>query len=500
VIASEARELDDRVRRKLTVALMLANAAGALVVLVFLAFVVATPSTDDPGALVRLNLIAFAVVLPVGILVGRAWSLRVAGPARAWLVAGRAPDEYELRVTLRQPLRLAGVSAALWTIGALGFGVLNAFESGLLALQVTVTVLMGALATCSLIYLICERVLRSTVALALASAAPERPALPGVTTRIVLAWAFGTGLAVLGSGLVAAGFLLGGPGSADRLAATVLFLSAAALLAGMTMVIIAARSVADPLGSVRRALADVERGDLETGVRVDDSSEVGLLQAGFNRMVAGLRERERMRDLFGRHVGEDVARRALAGADDLGGEDREVAVLFVDIIGSTTFAAERPPAAVVEALNRFFALVVDVVTEHGGWVNKFEGDAALCIFGAPTRHPDAAGAALAAGRSLDARLRGELPDLEAGIGLSAGLVVAGNIGARRRFEYTVIGDPVNEAARLTELAKTAAARVVASEAIVARAGDSEARHWRLGEAVTLRGRPEPTRTATPATT
>jgi adenylate cyclase len=153
---------------------------------------------------------------------------------------------------------------------------------------------------------------------------------------------------------------------------------------------------------------------------------------------------------------------------------------------------------VVEALNRFFALVVEVVTDHGGWVNKFEGDAALCIFGAPTEQPDAAGAALAAGRTLSERLGQTLPDLPAGIGLSAGLVVAGNIGAPKRFEYTVIGDPVNEAARLTELAKTTPARVVASEAIVAQAGGDEAGRWLLGESVTLRGRPAPTRTATPA--
>ena len=232
-----------------------------------------------------------------------------------------------------------------WCLGAaaLVFGLLNVTQSGLLGLQVAATVLLGGLATCALIYLVSERLLRSTVALALVTGAPEQPALPGVATRIVLAWAFGTGLALLGTGLVAGVFLLGAPGSPERLAATVLFLTAFAFVAGLATVVVAARSVADPLGSVRRALRDVEAGDLEADVPVNDSSEVGLLQAGFNRMVAGLRERERIRDLFGRHVGEDVARHALAGGHDLGGEDRNVAVLFVDIIGSTSFAAARPP-------------------------------------------------------------------------------------------------------------------------------------------------------------
>ena len=188
-------------------------------------------------------------------------------------------------------------------------------------------------------------------------------------------------------------------------------------------------------------------------------------------MVAGLRERDRVRDLFGRHVGEEVARSALGGRSDgeMGGELRHAAILFVDVVGSTAFAATRDPHDVVETLNRFFEIVVEVVTMHGGWINKFEGDAALCVFGAPTEHPDAAGAALGAARELARRLATELDGLGAAIGLSAGEVVAGNVGAAQRYEYTVIGDPVNEAARLTELAKSRPSGVLASEPIVRQA-------------------------------
>src|SRR5207248_4083287 len=127
----------------------------------------------------------------------------------------------------------------------------------------------------------------------------------------------------------------------------------------------------------------------------------------------------------------------------------------------------------------------------------FEGDAALCAFGAPSEHPDAAGAALASARELSRRLHAELPGLDAAIGLSAGSVVAGNIGAADRYEYTVIGDPVNEAARLADLAKAGADRLLAAEETVARAGTSEAGRWQLGDTVTLRGRPTPTRLAAP---
>src|SRR5439155_9416348 len=111
------------------------------------------------------------------------------------------------------------------------------------------------------------------------------------------------------------------------------------------------RSLADRIESLRHAVARVEEGELATEVTVDDGSEVGLLQAGFNQMLAGLRERERLRDLFGRQVGEDVVRHALERGVELGGEAREAAVLFVDITGSTALAEKRDPADVVAMLN-----------------------------------------------------------------------------------------------------------------------------------------------------
>jgi adenylate cyclase len=269
-----------------------------------------------------------------------------------------------------------------------------------------------------------------------------------------------------------------------------------AISSGLLATHLVARSVADPVASVRSALARVELGDAE--VPVDDGSEIGLLQAGFNRMAGGLRERERMREIFGRHVGRDVARAALDGEVELGGEEREVAALFVDLVGSTVLASERKPGAVVEILNAFFAIVVAAVEEHGGWVNKFEGDAALCVFGAPGDREDPAGDALCAARNLRDRLARDLPLLDVGIGVSAGRAVAGNIGADERYEYTVIGDPVNEAARLCDLAKHRPERLLASEAALKRVSGPEATRWSLGEDIALRGRKAFTRLATAA--
>jgi adenylate cyclase len=219
---------------------------------------------------------------------------------------------------------------------------------------------------------------------------------------------------------------------------------------------------------------------------------VGLLQAGFNHMAEGLRERERIRDLFGRQVGEEVARMALNQGVRLGGEEREIAAVLIDLAGFTPLALAVAPAEVVRLLNRFFRVVVEVVEGEGGMVNKFEGDAALCVFGAPVSRENPASDALRAARALAERLAIELPEVDFGIGISAGLAVAGNVGAEHRFEYTVIGDPVNEAARLAELAKHWPGRVLASDGALDRVPGHESDGWSMTEAAVLRGRSIPT--------
>src|SRR5918992_916184 len=430
-----------RVGLPLSAAIMTANAVGAAVVFVFLAWVLPLPDV---------------------------------------------PDHLD---ALRAPVRLLVVQASLWSIGAALFLALNLQYSTRLAVAVGITILLGGAVTCSLGYLLAERIMRPVTELALAERVPEEPALPGVTTRVLLAWALGTGAPVLGMFLVGGAEVVGisdEPG--DRLAATMVFLSGVALTVGLAGMALTARSVAYPVERVRRAMAEVAAGNTGVEVPVGDGSEIGLLQAGFNRMVAGLREREELRDMFGRQVGQDVARQALERGVELGGEERDVGVLFIDLVGSTRLAVESPPEQVVSLLNEFFGAVVEAGAEHGGSINKFEGDAALCLFGAPLPADDPASDALAAARALRDRLRERIPQADFGIGVSAGKAVAGNIGAAERFEYTVIGDPVNEASRLTELAKRDDARVLASGAALAVAQDGERSCWVEGDRVELRGR------------
>jgi len=167
-------------------------------------------------------------------------------------------------------------------------------------------------------------------------------------------------------------------------------------------------------------------------------------------------------------------------------------------VGSTGLAHRESPERVVSMLNEFFAVVVQSVHEREGLVNKFEGDAALCVFGAPVAQPDHAARALACARALRTRIVVLECGIDAAIGVASGTVVAGYVGAEARFEYTVIGDPVNEAARLTELAKQHGERLLASGETVDAAGDAEAAQWCTDGEVVLRGRECPTRIAMPA--
>jgi adenylate cyclase len=275
---------------------------------------------------------------------------------------------------------------------------------------------------------------------------------------------------------------------------SILVLSTGGLVAGLFITVATAKSVAEPISEVRRALEAVQEGRLDVTITVDRAGDLGQLQAGVNRMVEGLRERQRLADLFGRHVGTEVAQQAIEQGSGVDSEQREASVLFVDLIGSTALAEVLSPHDVVRTLNAYFDAVVRVVSDEGGWVNKFEGDGALCVFGAPAVQPDHAARALRAARVLHREL-GSLasayPGLDAAIGVSSGVLVAGNVGTEQRYEYTLIGRPVNEAARLTDLAKGRPSRVVAGQGAIDRAGDEAAKWTALGT-VALRGQSAPT--------
>ena len=474
----------------------LANGVGALVFTVYSIFL--EPEAEGVGR-PGLELAIVVAIGAVAMMVGGWRSTVIVRRGHLWLTEKRRPSERERLATLAIPLRLAVLSFAIWSAVAVAVAFAAALwgDTSLEVTRTAVGVLDSGLVTCAAVFLLAERPLRPSFAAALAHGPPHRSlSLHG---RLLVMWLLGSGVPLVMLGFCALGF----PAEERaKLAAPSAFLTVAALVAGAAVTSWAARSVADPVRAVREGLRKVEMGDLDVVVPVDDGSELGVLEAGFNRMVDGLRERARLRDLFGRHVGDEVAALAVDRSTGLGGSRREASALFVDLIGSSAMAEVLPPEAVVDTLNAFFGAVVEAVSAEGGWVNKFEGDGALCVFGAPADQPDHAARALRAGRALRDRvaaLADAHPGLDAAVGISAGEVVAGNVGTERRYEYTVIGRPVNEAARLSELAKGQPSRVVASGGAVERAGH-EARNWTGVGTVALRGHTTPTALYEPTAT
>jgi adenylate cyclase len=488
-----------------TLGMVQADIIGALFVLGFLRFGLPPEDRIQLQDLPAFNLAIFLGYLFVAFTVGAYLSLRLLLPVIRWqrrdtLLGDGNPALTELaRVrALKMPFYRSVISVSNWCLGSVVFIVASWPVASHSAPVVAVATALGATATAIIGYLQSERVLRPVAVAALRGGVPENFRAPGVIQRQVLTWVLSTGVPILAIvlALVASKFeILTAP--AERLNTPILLLAIAALVIGLAGTVLVAMSIADPLRQLRWALGEVQRGNYNAHMQIYDASELGLLQAGFNDMVRDLAERQRLRDLFGRYVGEDVARRALERGTELGGQERDVAVLFVDLVGSTQLASKIPASEVVNLLNEFFRVIVDTVNRHGGFVNKFQGDAALAIFGAPIEHPDASGAALAASRELHDELIEVLGQTEFGIGVSAGRAIAGHIGAQARFEYTVIGDPVNEAARLTELAKLEQGHVLASAIAVSGALDAEALCWDVGEIVELRGRIAPTQLARP---
>ena len=468
-----------------------ANLGGVTGTVAFSLFVLPTGVLADPRQVLLLNLSMVAGYLVIALPLGMVW-------IGLWFRARIDDTREERQLVLYGPLRMSLVLALIWTLAAVLFGVVNSMYSVRLGLAVAETVLVGGITTSALCYLMAERILRRAASEVLAGNPPRKGFKASVLLRPVMFWMLGTAVPIGGLLVEGLSALIYRDVPDDQLAILVLVTCAVTLLCGFITTVGAARAVADPVRAVRRALQQVEQGDLDVCVPVYDRSELGQLQAGFNTMAAGLRERERIRDLFGRQVGHDVASAATAASEvRLGGEVVRVAVLFVDLVGSTALAGARPPTEVVALLNQFFGVVVETTEACGGWINKFEGDAALAVFGAPNHTDDPACRALWAAREMSTRLADEVPDVSAAIGVSAGDAVAGYIGNISRYEYTVIGDPVNEAARLTELAKNVPGRVLAAGRALALASAAESANWELGDAVTLRGRVTPTRLATP---
>ncbi|MBI2162403.1 MAG: HAMP domain-containing protein [Candidatus Rokubacteria bacterium] len=260
---------------------------------------------------------------------------------------------------------------------------------------------------------------------------------------------------------------------------TVLQASIAGALLALVVGVLLARRITRPVSALTGGVARVAAGDLSETLPVPSSDEVGRLTEAFNAMLDGLRQRDYIRDTFGRYVSPEVAHTLLESPDALrlGGEKREVTILMSDLRGYTRFAERGDPQQVTAVLNEYLARMTDIITAHGGTINEFIGDAIFAVFGAPIAHPDhaarAAGAALAMQRAMAevnaANAARALPRFEMGIGVNTGEAVVGNIGSAQRAKYAVVGNAVNVAARVESA--TVGGQVFVSAAMLERVRD-----------------------------
>jgi len=407
---------------------------------------------------------ASAITLPYSLRRGR----RLLRPVREWIAGDRTPEKsveawraaiaFPLdiwpRTWYRQPLVivLAFTAGATAILDLAPLGVLGIFGISWLAVG------YGAV----LDFYTLEGLLRPVVADISASLPPDfsfgRSEL-SLRTKLFLSLPF---INVL-TGIVVAG--LTSPGNritdlgADALAAT-----AVAFTISLLLVSRLTESLLRPLSDLVAAASRVEAGDYTARVPVTTGDEAGHVARSFNRMAAGLAEREQIREAFGTYVDPEIARRIITEGTSLAGEEVEVTAMFLDVRDFTGFAERVAATEVVAALNGLFEIAVPAVLKLGGHVDKFVGDGLLAVFGAPRRLENHADCALAAAREITAQVEEIFEgQLSVGIGMSSGVVVAGNVGGGGRLEFSVVGDAVNVAARVEAATRDTGDTILVSE-------------------------------------
>lgn len=252
----------------------------------------------------------------------------------------------------------------------------------------------------------------------------------------------------------------------------------AALIGALVVGGMIAGGIAAPVQLLVAAMRRVLTGDFRERLTLRREDEIGFLARSFNEMVAGLEERERIKETFGRFVSRDVATAVLSGKLPLDGERREVSVLFQDVRDFTTIAESTDPRLLVRVVNRLFTEMVAAVEAQGGIIRVFTGDGVMALFGAPVAYSDHAARAVRAGLDMLARLPAlnaqlqaeQLPVLRIGVGIATGEVIVGRMGPDQRSEYNVVGDAANLASRIEGLNKELGTVVLVSSATARQVG------------------------------
>ena len=237
-------------------------------------------------------------------------------------------------------------------------------------------------------------------------------------------------------------------------------------------------SVIAPLEKLGDFAKQIGSGDLTARTTISGRDVSGRLSERLNEMANGLQERDHVKEVFGRYIATQVSDKILKGEVNLGGESKRVTILFSDIRNFTGMSEAMAPQQVVAFLNDYFSEMVDAVFEHGGVLDKFMGDGLMAVFGSldDSEHEKGAVQAALRMRALLAKINGVravsgTPPIAIGIGIHTDYCIVGNIGSRKRLEYTVVGDGVNTSSRLQALNKEYGTTILISETTYAKIKD-----------------------------
>jgi len=219
--------------------------------------------------------------------------------------------------------------------------------------------------------------------------------------------------------------------------------------------------IVKPVKEIIGNMEEVKTGNLNAYTRVRTYDEIGTLAEGYNRMLHGLQEREKIKMLFGQYLTKEVSEEILKGNINLGGDLYFASIMFSDIRDFTSMSEKMTPNEVISFLNEFFDQMIEIILKYNGIIDKFIGDGILALFGIPIKSDDHAVRALNAAIEMERHLAkmneerkalGKEP-IRIGIGIHTGNVIAGNLGNQKKLEYTVVGDTVNVASRIESATK-----------------------------------------------
>ncbi len=246
-----------------------------------------------------------------------------------------------------------------------------------------------------------------------------------------------------------------------RLRVTAALIAGIIILVALLLVYFFAKTISEPIRELKLAADKIKEGDYHTRLTPRTGDEVGALTQAFNEMAVGLEEREKLKGALGKFVNPEIAEKAMKGEIKLGGERKTATIFFSDIRSFTAISEQLEPEEVVEFLNEYMTIMVRIISEHHGIVDKFIGDAIMAVWGVPESKGNdalnAVNATIEMRRALlefnKGRGSAKKPLIKIGCGLNTGPVLAGQIGSEDRLDYTVIGDAVNLASRVESLNK-----------------------------------------------